>query len=131
MEWTQERMKSTVIAVQEDNGLRSEARMFDVPLETLRRRVVGSVSIDCKPGPKTVLTTEEDLIFWYCINMCEMGYGIGREDLMRVGFRVAEKSGRPHPFKEGSSGRPRLEGFLKWHPSLTLHTPQPLSRARA
>ena len=123
-------MKCAVIAVQEGNGLRSEARMFNVPLKTLRRRVVGSVFIDCKPGPKTVLTKEEDLIFRYCINMCEMGYGIGREDLMRVGFRVAEKSGRPHPFKEGSSGRAWL-GFLKRHPSLTLCTPQPLSRARA
>ena len=69
-------MKSAVIAVQEGNGLRSVARMFDVPLETLQRRVVGSVSIDCKPGPKTELTKEEDLIFRYCINMCEMDMGL-------------------------------------------------------
>ena len=62
-------MKSAVIAVQEGNGLRSAARMFDVPLETLQRRVVGSVSIDCKPGPKTALTKKEDLIFRYCINI--------------------------------------------------------------
>ena len=46
---------------------------------------------------------------------------------MVVGFRVAEKSGRLHPFKEGSAGRAWLEGFLKRHPTLTLHTHQPLS----
>ena len=106
-------MKSAVIAVQEGNGLRSAARMLDVPLETLRRRVIGSVPLDCKPGPKTVLSKEEDLIFRYFITTCmsEMGYGIGRDDLMVVGFRVAEKSGRPHPFKENSAGRAWLEGF--------------------
>ena len=74
-------MKYAVIVVQEGNGLRSAARMFDVPLETLQRRVIGSVPLDCKPGPKTVLSKEEeDLIFWYCITMSEMGYGIGRDD---------------------------------------------------
>ena len=81
MDWSQKRMKSAVIAVQEGNGLRSAARMFDVPLETLRRRVIGSVPLDCKPGPKTVLS-KEDLIFWYCITKSEMGYGIGRDDFM-------------------------------------------------
>ena len=81
MDWSQKRMKYAVIVVQEGNGLRSAARMFDVPLETLQRRVIGSVPLDCKPGPKTVLSKEEeDLIFWYCITMSEMGYGIGRDD---------------------------------------------------
>ena len=82
-------------------------------------------------GSKAVLSKEDDLIFRYCITMSEMGYGIGRDDLMVVGFRVAEKSGRPHPFEEGSAGRTWLEGFLMRHPILTLCTPQPLSRARA
>ena len=44
-------------------------------------------------------------------------YGIGRDDLMVVRFRVAEKSGRPHPFKESSGGRAWLDGFLKRHPT--------------
>ena len=70
--------------------------MFNFPLETLRRKIIGSVSINCKPGPKTALTKEEeDLIFWYCIT------GVKRRfDGSGILGLVTEKSGRPYPFKE-------------------------------
>jgi hypothetical protein len=32
------------------------ARKYNVPVETLRRRVIGAVEVDAKPGPPTVLT---------------------------------------------------------------------------
>ena len=35
--------------------LRESARLYNVPVETLRRRVNGTVTIECKSGPKTVL----------------------------------------------------------------------------
>ena len=41
-------------------GLRESARLYNVPLETLRRRAKGMVTMDCRPGPKTVLTDEEE-----------------------------------------------------------------------
>ena len=76
--------------------------LFDVPKKTFREEGYWILfPLTTKPGPKTVLSKEEeDLIFWHCITMSEMGYGIGRDDLMVVGFRVVEKSGRPHPFKK-------------------------------
>ena len=33
-----------------------------IPVETLRRCVAGIVSLDCKPGPPTGLTSEEKLV---------------------------------------------------------------------
>ena len=32
-------------------GLRESARLYGVPIETLRQWVTGSVEMDCKPGP--------------------------------------------------------------------------------
>ena len=42
-------------------GLRQAAGEYDVPITTLiKRQVDGEVSIDAKPGPRTVLTKEEE-----------------------------------------------------------------------
>ena len=46
--------------VEDGLGLREAARQYNVPVETLRRRVTGAVSTDCRPGPTTVLTSEEE-----------------------------------------------------------------------
>ena len=53
-------MKEAVAFVQNGNPLRKAARMYNIPVKTLRRRIIGSVSLDCKPGPSTVLTKEEE-----------------------------------------------------------------------
>ena len=63
--------------------------------------------------------------------MSEMGFGLGREDVMRVAFAIADKSGRPHSFKNGMAGRGWLQGLMRRFPRLSLRTPQPLSFARA
>ena len=39
-----------------------------------RRRTTHVVSLDCTPGPPTVLNKEEQLVS-YCIKMAEMGFG--------------------------------------------------------
>ncbi len=54
-------METAVSQVQNEGMLLREAsRLYNVPLETLRRRINGSVAIDCRPGPKTVLTEDEE-----------------------------------------------------------------------
>jgi len=59
--WTQEAMKSAVEAVGEVTSdeetvlsLRGAAKRFNVPVETLRRRVIGLVDVNCRPGPRPV-----------------------------------------------------------------------------
>ena len=55
-------------------GLRQAARDFDVPVTTLKRRVDGTVPVNAKPGPATVLTMEEEeKLCKYCFDMCDMG----------------------------------------------------------
>ena len=130
--WSAESMLEAVKYVEAGGGLREASRTYNVPIETLRRRVAGKVTLDCRPGPDTILThEEEDVLAHYVLKMADMGYGLGREDVMRVAFQIVQKSGRKHPFKEGKAGRCWMDGFMGRHPKLTLRAPQPLSFARA
>lgn len=36
--------------MEEGTGIQEAARFYNVPTETLRRRVAGVVTLDCKPG---------------------------------------------------------------------------------
>ena len=59
--WSEESMSAAVSSVINDNkGLREAARLYNIPVETLRRHATGMVEDGCKPGPSTVLTEEEE-----------------------------------------------------------------------
>ena len=54
--------------VNENLTVREASRLYNVPYETLRRRVNGSVEPGSRPGPATVLTEEEeDQLESYCL----------------------------------------------------------------
>ena len=130
--WSDESMAAAVRSVREGMGLRESARLYNVPIETLRRRVIGSVDLDCKSGPPTVLTKdEEDMLARYLVEMADMGFGLSPEDVRYTAFRIAEASGRPHPFQSGIAGYAWMDGFRVRHPRLAVHTAQSLSRSRA
>jgi len=48
--------------------------------------------------------------------MCDMGFGLSREDVMRVAYTIVEKSGREYPFSNGMASRAWFEGFRSWNP---------------
>ena len=130
--WTTKSMEAAYEAIIKGKGLREASRMHNVPVETLRRRVNGSVAVGCKPGPATILSDEEeDLLCEYIINIADMGYGLTREDIQRLACKIAEKTGRKHSFKDGKAGRGWFDGFKAHHPNLSFCNPQSLSFARA
>ena len=131
--WTDESMEAATKSVVDDGmGLRQAARVYNVPVETLRRRVNGTVPLGCHPGPHTVLSEEEELsMVEYIINMADMGFGLTREDVMQLAYTIAEKTGKQHPFQNGLAGRSWFEGFRARHHRLTFRTAQPLSYCRA
>ena len=55
-----------------------------------------------------------------------MGYGLSREDIMTMAFKIVERTGRQHPFQDGVAGRGWYDGFMARHSNLTLRTAQPL-----
>ncbi|XP_003391501.1 PREDICTED: uncharacterized protein LOC100640141, partial [Amphimedon queenslandica] len=132
-QWSTQSMEIAVASVREGtNGLREAARMYNLPVESLRRRVHDIVAIDCRPGPPTVLMKEEeDRLYQYLLEMADMGYGLNRETIMKLAFTIAEKTEKSHPFKGESAGRAWFDGFRRRYPRLTLRSPQPLSQARA
>ena len=122
--WSEESMCATVQSVQDGKGLREASWLNNVPVETLRRRTTGKVELDCKPGPSTVLTKEEeDRLNTYSIQMVEMGFGLSSEDVMQMAYVIVDRSGRTHPFKNGKAGRGWFEGFRARYPQLTIRTP--------
>ena len=132
-QWLPENMEQACKSVKDDNkGLREAARTYNVLVETLRRRVADIVSLDCRSGPPTVLTSEEEAhLAEYCIATADMGFGLTREGVMAMAFAIVEKTGRHHPFKSGHAGRGWYEGFMARQAILTLRTPQALPYARA
>ena len=125
-------MEEACKAVKNGMSLHEAARENNVPVETLQRRTAGLVSPDCRPGPPTVLTSEEEArLVEYCVAMADMGFGLTRKGVMAMAFAIADKTGRDHPFKEGHAGRGWYEGFMAWQAMLTLCTFHPLSYARA
>ena len=115
-----------------NRGLREASRLYNVPIETLRRRVTGSVAVGCKPGPPIVLTdVEEEKLAEYLVQMADMGFGVSREGVMGMAYTIVTKSQCKHPFSKGTAGRAWFEGFLRRHPKLTIRSPQLLSYCRA
>ena len=90
------------------------------------------VEMDCRPGPSTILSKdEEEKLASYIVDMADMGFGLSRDDIRFTAYKIAEKCGRSHPFQNEIAGRAWLDGFMKRHPNLTLRSTQPLSYNRA
>ena len=131
-QWSKESMAAALKGIEDGMGIREASRLYNLPYETLRRRANYTVSVDCRSGPPTVLTEdEESQLASYLVKMADMGFGLSRDDVMLTAFRIAEKSGRTHPFVKGSAGRSWFDGFKLRHPNLTLRSAQSLSHSRA
>ena len=131
--WSEESMVAAVRCVlHDDHSVREASRLHNVPFETLRRRITGRVEEGCRPGPSTALTeSEEDQLAAYLVQMADMGFGVSRDTVMRLGYKIVDKAGRKHPFRDEKAGRGWFDGFRRRHPRLTIRSPQPLSYCRA
>ena len=119
-QWSNVSMAAAVNCVQkEGKGLRETARLYNLSVEILRRWVIGSVELNCRLGPSTELTEEEEEKA-YAIQMSEMGCGISREGVMGMAYIKRKRS---HPFREGSASRAWFKGFMRHHPKLTIRSP--------
>ena len=127
--WTEESMTAAVNSIHHENKrLREAARLYNIPVETLGRHACGIVEEECKPGPSTVLTDEEEeRLSSYLIEMADMGFSLSRDAVMEMAFMIVDRN---QTFKDGKAGRTWFEGFERGHPNLTLRSPQPLSYSR-
>ena len=126
-------MRAATNCVRDSEATLQEAsRFYNVPFETLRRRVTGSVEFGYRPGPPTVLSEEEEeKLVVYLIKMADMGFGLSPDTVKSLAFKIVESSGRKHPFLEEKAGRAWFDGFWWHHSKLTICSPQPLLYCRA
>ena len=125
-------MVSAIASCSQGTSIRDAAKMYNVPPTSLYRRVKGLVAANCKPGPQPYLPVfAEDRLVNYIVSMSDMGFGLSRQDIMRLAYEVAEKSGISHPFKNGAAGRKWFDNFMHRHSNLTFRKPQSLSYQRA
>ena len=89
-------MQAAVDSILYDNrGLREAARLYKIPVQTLRRHVNGSVEVGARPRPATILTDEEeDMLVKYLVGMADMGYEFTRKTTMELAFTIVQKSER-------------------------------------
>ena len=88
--WTKESMAAAMKCVENSMGIREASRLYNLPYETLRCRTTHVVSLERTPGPSTVLTSEEEeQLVSYLIKMPDMRFGLSRDDVMRIAFRIA------------------------------------------
>ena len=97
--WSEESMTAATNSVLHDKmTLREASRLYNVPFETLRRRVNGSVKAGCRPGPGTVLTEEEEgHLALYLVQMADMGFGLSHDTVMLLAYKIIDKAQRKHP----------------------------------
>ena len=111
-QWSNQSMEIAVASVREGTiGLTEAARMYNLPVESLRRRVHDIVAIDCRPRPSTVLAKEEDRLYQYLLEMADMGYGLNRETVMKLVFTIAEKTEKSYHLKENQRAEHGLMGL--------------------
>ena len=93
------------------------SRLYNVPFESLRRRITESVELGCRPGPPTILTEEEEeSLETYLVKMADMGFGLSPDTVKCLAFKIVEKSGRKHPFQNEQAGR----AWFRWISTTTL-----------
>ena len=103
--------------------MRSSKIIFNVSVET-----PGTVPLGCHPGPQC---PKKSHIMEYVVNMADMGFGLTKENVMQSAYKIVEKTGKQHPFRNGSAEWSWFKAFHARHPKLTFRMPQSLSYCRA
>ena len=133
VKWTVEDMSLAVQAVKENRmSVRGASKHYHIPKETLRRRIIGTTTVDGKAGHPTVLTKEEEKeIVETCQMFAEWGFGLRKLDVLNIVADFLQKTKRKNPFTNGRPGDGWWDGFLRRHPNLVRRKPQALQMVRA
>lgn len=117
-----------------DHGatIAASARKFGIPRSTLSEKRSGKHPIDCRMGPDTVLTQdEENLLEEWIFHVSDAGFPVTKHQLLDSVQRILNKSKRKTVFTNNRPGRKWYAAFRKRHPKVVERESQNLTRARA
>lgn len=138
--WDEEAMQRAIDAINnEEMGWLRASKTFNVPQATLRRRarnknkVIQGVRKGLGRFHSTFEKELEEEIMCHVKLLESRLFGMTCEDLMKLGYQVAEQNGLPHRFNRDKkiAGRDWLTGFRKRNPGISLRKPEATSAARA
>ena len=128
-------MQHAVDAVRQGEPLKTVAREYRVPRNTLRRHAGRDAPAKVKKrlGRKTVLSEEEECeLHDIILDMENALYGLTRSDLQDLVFQFCCKNQIPNPFTTTEkAGRDWLNGFLQRNPEISIRKPENVSIGRA
>ena len=115
-------------------SIRTIARAWQVPYETLRRRIYGRVSgFGVASGRPTVLAeSDESELVQTIKDMAAAGFPMTRKDVQGIAYAFAVEHGlKGFSEKKLSAGYYWFEGFLNRHPDVNIKKAENLSVVRA
>jgi len=124
-------MQAAMKAVTEDKiSLSSAVAQFDIPYPTLRKHIIkGSAAKSLGRFCQTFSDCQETELVNYLQKMESYFYGLMKNDLKSMAFRLAERSHLHHPFKNDRAGDQWVADFIRRHQNLSLRTPETTSIA--
>ena len=133
--WTAEAMQRAVDAVKRGEPLKTVARAYHVPRNTLRRHSGANAPAKVKKrlGRKTVLSEpQESKLHDVILDFENSLYGLTRNDIQDLVFQFCCKNHIPNPFQTHErAGREWLKGFIQRHPDISVRKPENVSIGRA
>lgn len=104
-EYSEESITLCIQSIKSGKSVYAGCKEFGIPISTVRYRLSDKWQQKSKPGPHTVLSTDEEkaVVSWLC-GMQDRGFPVTREALL---FKIKELLSadlRVHPFKDKRPG---------------------------
>ncbi|XP_030751745.1 uncharacterized protein LOC115879193 [Sitophilus oryzae] len=112
-------------------SISSASIKYNIPIGTLHRHIKKDSHKKQLGRFRCVFSPElEKLISEHARELDARFYGLTRDSLKQLAYRVAEQNAIKHPFKNKKAGEAWLQGFMSRNPDLSFRTPEPTSIAR-
>lgn len=114
----EKRIENAVTDMLNGMSARSAANKWDVPRTTLQNRKKAGFRKPMRPGPATILTTDEETVLCnWLIELSRRGIPVQKKFLLA-------------PFVQNRPGKGWFKAFLRRHPNLAERYAEPISRGR-
>lgn len=130
--WTFEAPCKAKRAVSCGLSLRAAAERYQVPRQTLHRRMrTDSLSKSLGRFRPVFSADQEELLAQHLKAMDWVFFGLTIKSLRALAFEFAERNRIAHPFSNSMAGVGWVNGFMARHPELSVRAPEATSIARA
>ena len=127
--YTTDQIREALAAIEKGCSLRKAAKQFDVPRSTLYSKLHNISPLECRKGPPSILSPEEEeeIVKWitYCV---ERAYPLKVLNVLNFVQQYIINQKKTTPFKDNKPGRHWYQSFLRRNTSLSLETKEILSK---